>query len=138
MQKTCRSRYFLFIRKDSANWFRKSWQLIFVTLNRSLDVKGWVDLGYDRQVHDKKSFNINLLYILSLLIAFFKYSLLLFIAITHRIESHKILKHFRKKFQRKGELLFFSKENSSSCLKVMISRKQCRQRVTTLQSVKEI
>ena len=80
---------------QSSNKFvdKKNRRLGFVTLNRNLDVKGWMGLAYDYQVHDKKSFNINLLHLLYLLI--YSLNILFFYSITftHRIKSYKIFKN---------------------------------------------
>ena len=67
---------FCIAQENSENWFMERRLLRFITLNRSLHIKGWMGLVYNRHVQGKKPFNINLLP--SLPIAFFKYSLLLF------------------------------------------------------------
>ena len=101
-------------------------QLGSVIVNKNSDVKEWVGLAYN---HDKKYFGITLLHLLSLLKAFFKYYLLLFMVITHQIKSHKI--NFGKNFvfvqsMKRGTLIFdFTfKKNSNSCSTIMTGKQQ--------------
>ena len=68
---------------------RECQQLGFVMLDKNLDVKVGVDLGYNHQVHDKKSFNINLFHLFSLLIYSLNILFLYFTVVTHRIKSQR-------------------------------------------------
>ena len=111
---------------NPTNQFRERQQIGFVTLNKNIDVKGLIDLAYDHQVYDKKSFSIYLFHFCSLLVAFFKYSLFCSIAVTQRIKSHKIFINFplinsKDLTNRRTPVsLFYVKDNSISCLKMMM------------------
>lgn len=63
--------YKIFVDRGISEYPKKFYKSIQRTsttrFNRNLDVNGWVALTYNRQVHDKTSFNINLLHLISLL-----------------------------------------------------------------------